>query len=291
MSEETIERCPHDKENPYSIISNALLRDETISPNCRWLLSYLLSMRNDWKVKITQLINHLKPHMGRDSVRNIITEAITAGYMERVDFMEGNLKRYKYRFAETPKFKKSFRCTDFQDAEAPDAENPPPKKEHVEDIPKEEIVCYPAAVPADSEKPLSKEDLKKISVAEALKGLELPSKLDKKRPDGSVVVCYLEQVFFQATKNKMDWKTSEIYEAWKILADYSGFIRDSFAFIEGTIKNLRTKQKSEYLKKNGDKKCQPIVSQLSSKDSQKSSVLDMKGHPSLQSLLEKAGMM
>ncbi len=135
MPEELIERCPHDRENPYSIISNALLRDESISPNCRWLLSYLLSMRDDWKVRVSQLISHLKPHMGRDKVRKMIREAIDAGYMVRIEFKEGNLKRSNYRFAETPKFKKTFPCTGFQEAGAPEVGKQPPKKELTKEVP------------------------------------------------------------------------------------------------------------------------------------------------------------
>lgn len=120
----SIERCPHDKSNPYTMVHNALIRDESISPNCRWLLIYLLS--NDekvWTIKISQIISHLKGHLGKNRVYNLFDEAIQAGYIKRHNYLENNLKRSKYIVSETPKFKKSFLLPQIRDAEGEDPEN------------------------------------------------------------------------------------------------------------------------------------------------------------------------
>ncbi len=127
----TIERCPHDEENPYAQINRDLIRDMTISPNCRWLIIYILSMKSGWEFRTSQIINHLKDQMGRDAVYKIIDEAIEAGYIKRVTKGAGNLKRYKYYVSERPKFKpiikdekpahnESGRFPEFQDTENTD---------------------------------------------------------------------------------------------------------------------------------------------------------------------------
>lgn len=133
----TVERCPHDQENPYTMINNALLRDENISPNCRWLLSYLLSNRANWKITVLQISQNVKKHLGIKKVYKIINEAIKAGYMKREDVYvsEGHskLKRnVKYFISETPKFKKCFRDSHFcHDENGCIKERTSLKKEHI----------------------------------------------------------------------------------------------------------------------------------------------------------------
>lgn len=120
------QRCPHNKENPYAQISRSLIRDESISPECRWMLIYFLSMRDDFKINCKQLWAHVKQFMGRDKVYRIIEEACKAGYMKKEDRYVGNLKRgVTYYVSEEPneEFKKSFRRPDFQDTEIRDTEN------------------------------------------------------------------------------------------------------------------------------------------------------------------------
>jgi hypothetical protein len=136
---DTIERCPHDKENPYAIISRDLIRDKNISPECRWLLIYLLSNDGKWVVKTKQLRNHLEGFMGRDKILSVIKEAIDAGYMKRDLFKINNLNRSRYYVSETPKFKKCFRRPENQDPESGDPENTDyiknsnPKEEHLKE--------------------------------------------------------------------------------------------------------------------------------------------------------------
>jgi len=120
----TIQRCPHDKENPYAQISRALIRDDSISPNCRMVLISLLS--NDdksWVIRPTQLYNQFKKHIGRDAIYKIINEAIEAGYIMREQYLEGGFLRYKYYLSEEPKFKKCLLYPESQYTENPYTEN------------------------------------------------------------------------------------------------------------------------------------------------------------------------
>lgn len=112
MSEETssfFQRSPHNAENPWAQISRSLIRDESISPNCRWLLIYLLSMKDGWRVHAKQIYAHVKPHIGRAQVYNAIEEALIAGYMKKEDRFKGNLKQgCTYYVSETPIYKKDY---------------------------------------------------------------------------------------------------------------------------------------------------------------------------------------
>jgi hypothetical protein len=121
---DTIERCPHDKEHPYTMISNNLIRDNSISPQCRWLISYFLSNKSGWVINVSQVINHLKDFMGRDSVYNLFNEALEAGYLRKEIIKKGNLKQnVKYYVVEFPELKKCFRHPESRDTETRDTEN------------------------------------------------------------------------------------------------------------------------------------------------------------------------
>lgn len=127
----SIQRCPHDDENPYAQVSRELIRDKSISPECRWLIIYILSMKDGWKLNPKQLVKHLKGITGRDRVYEILNEAIEAGYIKRELFKTGNLKQHiKYFVSERPKFKKCFRHPEIQDTEIRDTENQDIKKEY-----------------------------------------------------------------------------------------------------------------------------------------------------------------
>lgn len=142
----TIQRCPHDEDNPYTMVHNELIRDASISPECRWLIIYLLSNKVNWTINIQQIVNHLKGKTGRDKVYEIINEAIEAGYMKRDIVKKGNLKQQiKYFVSEKPKFKKILRHPEIQDPEIRDTENQDIKNKHTskKDYPEEETYTPP----------------------------------------------------------------------------------------------------------------------------------------------------
>jgi hypothetical protein len=107
---DTIQRCPHDQDNNYTMLSNDLIRDNSISLNCRMVLICLLSNKNTWSISISQLQIQHKEYLGRDALYGVINEAIKAGYIKREEYIVKGLKRYKYYLSERPKFKKSLPC-------------------------------------------------------------------------------------------------------------------------------------------------------------------------------------
>jgi len=88
---------------PYTLIPNELIRDNTISPNCRLVLMYLLAHKED--ISVMHLYHEFKRYIGKNVMHKIINEAITAGYMKRESYMSGNMKRFKYYISEKPLFK------------------------------------------------------------------------------------------------------------------------------------------------------------------------------------------
>lgn len=152
----SIERCPHDRENPYTMVHNALIRDKTLAPDVCWLIIFLLSNSAGWKINIQQVINHLKGRVGRDRVYQMINEAIEAGYMKREVTKKGNLhQQTRYFVSETAKFKKILRRPDFQDPEIQDTENPHIKNNSSKKELSKELTTPP--IPPQCEAPESEE--------------------------------------------------------------------------------------------------------------------------------------
>ncbi len=148
-NESTFQRSPHNKQNPYTMISNDLIRDQNLSLECRGLIIYLLSHNDGWCIRISQLLDHLKPQMGRDKLRRLIREAANAGYMRVENVPHRNLIRLVYYVSETPEFKECFRETGFQGPGASGADKTPPKntitkKEQVNTYLNKSIVSEPA---------------------------------------------------------------------------------------------------------------------------------------------------
>lgn len=147
----TIQRAPHDGENPYAQISRALIRDEKASPLLRFMLIFLLSQKDGWKITPKQVINHFKDHgIGRDKVYKLFNEGIELGYILKEEYISSNnLKRTRYVISEHPKFKKCFRRPAPQDPEPPHPEETYLKKEHPSS--KEEVKknCPPDCAPVE----------------------------------------------------------------------------------------------------------------------------------------------
>lgn len=231
----SIERCPHDSKNPYTMINNALIRDNSISPNCRFILIYLLANINDWSIKICQLASQLNAHLGRDKVYKIINEAVEAGYMKKEEYncndpsLSKNLKRVKYLISETPKFKKSIRLPGFQELGNPDPDSKDCTEYHKKERPLEQLLCTSGQSPQEG------------------------GKLSIKRKDhkGQEKEIHKDDLIFNATRLKKDWTIAEIESAWIVLCGYDK-ISDPFKLMDGIISNSRVK---EYNKKQRKKLC------------------------------------
>jgi hypothetical protein len=244
---DSIERCPHDAENPYVIISRNILRDNEISPNCRWLICYLLSNDKGWHINRRQVAAHVKKFIGRDKTDSLFEEAIEAGYMKRVDILikrekGGALRRCKYYLSETKKFKKCFRHTEFQGPGVQGAGNQCDKETTSEGVTSKVLLsCVetPPVAPSHVEK-IKKKDFK-----------------------GKDIILSKEEVYAECVLQKKDWTKEEIEEAWLILEKYEGPVRDWFKFYDGTIQNLRKTARIKELKEQ-----KPCKSRFPKKTSQ-----------------------
>lgn len=156
---ETIQRCPHDKEHPYAMISRDLIRDKNLSPECRMLLIYLLSHTENWQLNPKQLHDHFGDHIGVNKIYKLITEAMEAGYILREDIKINNLRRScKYFVSETPKFKKCFRRYDFRDHGIRNHENSDITKEHIPESEEKPLLEEPPPLISSLIKEKTKED-------------------------------------------------------------------------------------------------------------------------------------
>lgn len=199
LENNTIQRCPHDRENPYTMIRNDLIRDQNISPECCYLIIFLLSNSPGWVIKIKYLIKQLQGRWGRDKVYNKLKEAIEAGYIKKEVICNANLRQHvKYYVSETPKFKKSFRHTDFRDVENQNTENTHNKEEtslRKNNIKKEQEEYAPPK--GDAKKP---DLLIKIKRAE---NVETSEKEHEK-----LIEKFGEKLVLEGYQDLSDWKES-----------------------------------------------------------------------------------
>lgn len=89
------------KERNFTMISNEVVNDTSISFKAKGIMLYLLSKPDNWAVYEKDIISHSTD--GRDSVRNGIKELINAGYISRhrVRNQNGQLGNCEYEVRET----------------------------------------------------------------------------------------------------------------------------------------------------------------------------------------------
>lgn len=225
------QRLDHNKENPFALTSRALIRDETISPECRWLLIYLLSMKDDFKINVKQIWNHVKEFIGRDKVLRIIDEAWSAGYMKREDRYVGNLRRgVTYYVSESPveEFKKCFRRPDPQFTGGQVALSNSLCKDilPVEDIERNSDIKKEVAVPSLSSPAEKKKKPPKLQMSQEEKDL-LSQMLEFKPPVGdSLEASFITAMFkkhgYERVKKAFDFCSSK-----EIKSSIGGLLRKS----------------------------------------------------------------
>ncbi|WP_151812508.1 hypothetical protein [Acinetobacter bereziniae] len=95
-------RAQHNKENPYTLISNKVLRDERIRHSDRGILCQLLSWSDSHRLCIQALVK--KSIEGRDAIRNSIDRLIKSGYiiMNRIKNNNGQFDTVTYKIFEEP---------------------------------------------------------------------------------------------------------------------------------------------------------------------------------------------
>jgi hypothetical protein len=93
-------RINKDKDNPYLMINKQCLDDVTLSLKAKGMLTYLLSLPDDWQIYEDEIVRHHKD--GKDSIKSAIKELITSGYIirERKRDDLGRLRAYNYNVYE-----------------------------------------------------------------------------------------------------------------------------------------------------------------------------------------------
>jgi len=94
-------RVSKDKNNPYVILNKEFLNDVNLTLKAKGLLTYLLSLPDDWQIYENEIVQHHKD--GRDSLKSAIKELMDNNYIERSRIRDtgGHLKCYEYRVYET----------------------------------------------------------------------------------------------------------------------------------------------------------------------------------------------
>jgi hypothetical protein len=120
-------RCPHDSDHPFTIITNSLLRDATLSFEALGLLCYLLSHSSSWKTRRSVISKERE--IGKDKLKRLFDELITKGYMKMVwSNSENGYREVSYWFSEKPKFKNCLPHADFPPTDFPPVDNPHTKE-------------------------------------------------------------------------------------------------------------------------------------------------------------------
>lgn len=100
--ERTIYRSEHSKENPYTVISNRLLRDHNIKRADKGLLVELLSWSDKHRICIQALVK--KGKEGRDAIQAMLQRLDAAGYIKRTQLknQDGTFGKVIYQIFENP---------------------------------------------------------------------------------------------------------------------------------------------------------------------------------------------
>ena len=95
-------RVQKDKDNPYVIINKGFLNNKKMSWKAKGMLSYLLSLPDDWRINVSDLINRSKD--GEKATYSTIKELVENGYISKDQGREagGAFGQVNYTVYESP---------------------------------------------------------------------------------------------------------------------------------------------------------------------------------------------
>lgn len=110
------------KERNYTVMCNNHLRNEKLSWKGKGLMSYLLSLPDDWQIYLSELEKHATD--GKDSLRTAIKELEEQGYLSKKQRInkKGYFDGYEYTIYEIPK---EIPVAENPSTDNPKTENPP----------------------------------------------------------------------------------------------------------------------------------------------------------------------
>ena len=90
------------KERSYTVVDNTFIRDERLSWKAKGLMTYLLSLPEDWKIYMKEIVNHSSD--GEAGLRSAIKELTKYGYIkfERKRNEKGVFMQGIYKIIENP---------------------------------------------------------------------------------------------------------------------------------------------------------------------------------------------
>ena len=89
------------KENPFVMIDKSCLQDTRLSWKAKGLLSYLLSLPDDWRISLKEVQRHSSD--GRESLASGMRELIKYGYASKEIIREqGKISAHIYQIYEDP---------------------------------------------------------------------------------------------------------------------------------------------------------------------------------------------
>lgn len=119
------------RKNKFTILPNEVLQNPNLSFRAKGLLSYILSLPEDWVIYVDELSNHSSE--GRDAVRTAFRELQKHGYIVSVKIIDEHTKQikgwshiaYDYPAIDGEKASRGKPDAEFPRAEKPTSGNPP----------------------------------------------------------------------------------------------------------------------------------------------------------------------
>lgn len=98
---QSIFRIQKDNSNPYVMVNKQFIKNEKLSWKAKGVLTYLLSLPDNWKIYEDEIAKHSKD--GRECLRSTIKELMDHGYIKReiIRDEKGHFKGYSYSVYET----------------------------------------------------------------------------------------------------------------------------------------------------------------------------------------------
>lgn len=100
------QRQPHDRENPYTVLSNQILRHEELSFDAAFLLCRMLSLPPGWRLSEESLRKYRRTTpIGRDHLKRMVRELADHGYLQKVAIRDekGRIVCWRWLVSEFPR--------------------------------------------------------------------------------------------------------------------------------------------------------------------------------------------
>lgn len=247
MPDNTFSPSENQKKNKFTCIPNKIIRNNLISNSGFRLLSYLASNSDSWIVYNEVVKRELD--WGRDLLDGAIKNLFFLGYLKKTQARtdKGTFSHNQYEWDFEPIFLKENHEILKKEEEKSNSNN---STEGAKPVDGSIDVGKPATTNTNNKNTNNNEDcLFTLPV-----GNGVSNKFSKIHSEGHEVKCSLQEVFQYAISEQKNWKTEDIISAWKILEEFKSPIRCYLHFIDGTIVNMKRKEKSELAIKNKGKK-------------------------------------